>query len=575
MNHSFHNPKYESQVLARQAQIIYKQLQPIPVIGAIACSLILALIWGEVDGAFALAWLALAMFTYWVITPLVIYLNHRLTPSEQYGLRSRVWAIIRSVFEGSAWGLAAILLFDESSFYYQTILLAFVIGTAAIGALLNAAYRPTFFILTFLILTPFVVRYASYGDSLNITIALCIAFYMVLLVYHTNINYSSIRNSLYLQFMLNEQKEVAEEAKNTQTKFFAAASHDLRQPLHAYGLLADSLRELIVDPKALAIFSSMNNSMQGMRGLLNSILDISKLEAGEMKPVHHSFNLQSLFDNLFLEYESHASAGGVVLSVRSMDVVVWSDRSFIERILRNLLSNAIAHSNGGAVLMAARYHPDGVKIEIRDSGRGIPKEFHKIIFQEYKQVSMDDKTVNSGLGLGLAIVDRLCRLLAIDLAFESAQNKGAVFSFVLKKALTVENLPDKFVTTKVEFECHGKRVLVVDDDPDILAAMRLTLEKWQCSVTLCASGQEAIYQITKKDERPDLIIADYRLQEENGIAVVDRINKLLVKPVPAIIVTGDTSAKKIKEIQNSKHVVLYKPVTPDKLREVIAGLLPG
>ncbi len=564
----------DRQVLRQQIAQVFVQFDTLPLVGVIGGTLLLLLMWHNVDQSRALIWYAGVWILYMGFIPLTSYIEKRLPESRKYADASRRRAMTLCVMDGAIWGVTAFMLHAPESVFHQMALLTFVIGAASVGSITYISYRPTFYAQLFPILIPFVLKFAFSTESQYPLVAVCIAFYMAILIWFNRFLYAAFAEALYLRFKLNEQKEVAEKARASQTQFFAAASHDLRQPLHAYGLLASSLRRLVPDREGQQILDTMSSSMGAMRDLLNTLLDISKLDAGAMQPKLERFDIKLLLEKLFLEYESEAAERGISLAFRSMSLSVVSDKMLLERILRNLLSNSIHYTEHGTVILAARFLKGGVRVEVRDSGPGIAEEFHEVIFKEYERIGGTDGDKGVGMGLGLAIVQRLSGLLGMPLGFRSKLGEGSVFYVDLPAAQGGEN-PVQSKGAEEFVNLSGKKVVVVDDNDTVKFALRFLLQGWGGEVVEFSSGSELFESLPEMAGKPDLFIVDYRLPGETGVEVIERLGRHYGHLPPALLITGDTSVEKVHNFSSLTFPVLYKPVAPDDLRREIAHLLVG
>ncbi|MDH5693693.1 MAG: hybrid sensor histidine kinase/response regulator, partial [Gammaproteobacteria bacterium] len=470
------------------------------------------------------------------------------------------------------WGGTAFFLNSPGSTFHEISLLAYIVGAASIGSITYVSYRPTFYAQVFPILLPFVIKFAIGSEPQYPLVAICTAFYLLVLLWFNRHLYSAFVEALYLRFELKEQKEVAEKAKQSQTQFFAAASHDLRQPLHAYGLLASSLRRLVNNEEGLQILDTMSSSMTGMRNLLNSLLDISRLDAGAMVPEPTRFDIQPMLDQLYLEHENSARERGIILALRSRSVSVLTDRSFLERIIRNLLTNSIHYTDRGTVLLAARFRKDGVRIEVRDSGQGIPEQYHDTIFNEYERAAESSNDYRTGMGLGLAIVQRLSTLLGLKMGFKSRLGHGSVFY------VDIPSVDGKVEKTGTDLpglppDLRGTCIAIIDDNEMVLFALSYLLQGWGATIFKYSSGTEALDDMQSTLEKVDLLLVDYRLSGENGVEVTKRIQAKVGRDVPALIMTGDTAVSKIHDFSRLKLKVLFKPVEPQTLQKEISKAL--
>ncbi|MBE9556903.1 MAG: PAS domain S-box protein [Proteobacteria bacterium] len=367
----------------------------------------------------------------------------------------------------------------------------------------------------------------------------------------------------------------ADQAINARTRFFAAASHDLRQPLHAISLYLPLLLKRMEKTENREMLGAIQNSCNAMRSLLDSLLDISRLDAGVIEPENSPIPLLEIFDQLGMEFAPQAAAKGLELRVVSADYWVRSDPALLERILRNLLTNAIRYTSKGKILLGARRAGSTVRIEVWDSGIGIESETLEHIFEEFYQADNPERDRNRGLGLGLAIIERLATLLEHKLGVRSWPGRGSVFDITLPVTDEPASADARMRQTPPETgSLQGRLAVLVDDDPIVLEGTEAMLEDWGCKVVSTSSGNEAVAAIFATDRIPDFILADLRLRgTETGLDAIAALHQSLDRPIPAIIVTGDTDPDRIREASASGYIILHKPVEPVRLQKAIQKLI--
>ena len=380
---------------------------------------------------------------------------------------------------------------------------------------------------------------------------------------------------------LRLKKDEAERASHDKSRFLAVASHDLRQPLHALGLYVTELQRNISDDKQHHLVGQIEQSIEALSALLNALLDISKLDAGVVVPHMQACNVNVVLDRITSDYQMLAQIKNIRLVVRSCAGYVMSDMLLLERILMNLVSNAIRYSHqNGCVLIACRRRGRFLRIEIRDNGIGIAKADQQNIFREFLQISQPNFNTHKGLGLGLAIVDRLVKLLGHRIYLRSAPDRGSVFALELPVAnppkATSINTQSSFLKSPGEEifsnPLLGKRALVVDDDTMVLSGTASVLTSWGCIVETAESLEE-VELFLQKGKSWDFFISDYQLSDHsNGFDVIAMIRGHFKRDVPCILISGDTSPEILKLAASKGHHLLHKPVRPAKLRS-LAGYL--
>jgi len=371
---------------------------------------------------------------------------------------------------------------------------------------------------------------------------------------------------------LRAAKEEAERLHLAKSKFLAAASHDLRQPLHALGLLLAALAKSVRGRRARTIIGSMERSLAAMQAMFHAVLDISKLDAGVMTPEVKAFPIDDLLGRLIEEFKAEAAEKSLKLRYLSSRAAIVSDRALLERVLRNLIANAIRYTARGGLLVGCRRRGTELSIEVWDTGIGIPADQIDAIFDEFHQVSAESSSEHQGLGLGLAIVSRITRLLGHRISVRSVPGRGSVFGVSVPLAIGSAVSERRGNVRTLRPPAFAATVLVIDDDPAILAGMREALESWGCVALLAQSVAEARGLLAV--EAPDVIIADYRLQEgTTGIEALDDLTRRDDGAIAGVLVTGDTAPDRLKEARASGYHLLHKPVQPARLRALLGYLV--
>ncbi len=368
-------------------------------------------------------------------------------------------------------------------------------------------------------------------------------------------------------------RETAEQANRAKTDFLAAASHDLRQPLHAMSLRMEQLKASLQDEKAEQALVQIGNSLFALNDILNALLDISHLDAGILKSSPSHFPLTQLITRLKNEFTPQAREYGVKLRFRSPPAWLYSDATLLYRMLANLVDNAVKHGRASGVLIGARKRGDHWRIEVWDCGRGIPVEKQQEIFGEFVQLDNPGRDRRKGLGLGLSIVQRLNQLLGHQLSLVSRSGCGSCFRLMVPGGTAMPQQNGEPLTHQERgYRLQGAVVLVVDDDPDVLSATRDLLAGWKCAVLTATSLQEAV-SVTA-DEEIDVIIADYRLADgHTGLEVIKAMNEKAGRKSKALIITGDVTAEELSSIRDDQYPVLSKPVAPVTLRSTLHRLM--
>lgn len=361
----------------------------------------------------------------------------------------------------------------------------------------------------------------------------------------------------------------AEEANRAKTVFLASASHDLRQPLHAMGLFLNALARADLPERQQQLLQQAMASAQATGEMLNTLMDFSKVDAGVVKPQMQPFALQPLFRKLEREMAPLAEEKGLAFRMRDTSVILHADPALVEMILRNLVLNAIRYTERGALLLACRRRGARAWLEVWDTGIGIPADQHEAVFREFHQLGNPERDRHKGLGLGLAIVQGLARAMSVDITLRSEPGRGSVFRLALPVSKSPWQPAD--VAAMDEPDLSGLRVLLIDDDETVRAAMRDLLATWGCWCEVAASDAEAL-RILERFE-PDVVLADYRLRSHRtGLQAVQVVRERMGRAVPSAIITGDTAPERLREAHASGLPLLHKPVPADCLQSVLFSL---
>jgi two-component system, sensor histidine kinase len=505
--------------------------------------------------------------------------------------RSRQWrriAWLGSGVNGFTWGVGGIVLYAAHSPASQFLLLITQFGMGAGAAYASA---PAFaavlaYLLPSVLLSS--VPFFLEGDSVHVTLGAMLFVFVAAATHFTYGISRTIARAIALRFenidliqelrnqtlAAEQAREAAEEANVAKSRFLAAAGHDLRQPLHALGFFVDALQEHSLPPDGRVVVTNIRRSVDAMEDLFNSLLDVSRLDAGIVRPRIATIALAPLMERVRLEYDPVARQKNLSLSVAHNSLFVRSDPVLLERIMRNLLANAVRYTDRGRIILGARRNAHSVRIEVWDSGRGIPKDKHREIFQEFRQLDNPQRDRRKGLGLGLAIVERLVKLLDHPLELRSQLGRGSVFVVTVPRGRREEFVPGEADgQIVVDRDVANSLILVVDDEPDVRASMIALLGRWRCEVIAAESCSQMLEKLVSIQRLPDLIVSDYRLKgEENGIEVIARLREEFNAQVPALLITGDTGIEQLREAEESGLHVLHKPLNPSRLRALIANL---
>lgn len=374
---------------------------------------------------------------------------------------------------------------------------------------------------------------------------------------------------------LLEAKQEAEAANISKTKFITAASHDLLQPLNAARLFATALSDHELTPAVDKLVKSLSYSLGDVESLLGTLVDISKLEAGIVEPILDYFPVNDLMHNLANEFSPQASRVGLGFDFVPCGLSIYSDSQLLARILRNFLSNAIRYTEKGRLLLGCRRRGNSLEIQVLDTGVGVPADKLQEIFQEFKRVDGQKRREDKGLGLGLAIVEKLSTVLGHEIKLSSQLGKGSVFSVCVPIAAAPESPAAKTGVVKevLADPLKGKRVLVVDNDAAICEGMEQVLAGWGCQVST-AQGLDDLARGDCLTSAPDVLILDYHLDDDaTGLEAEALIRERLGHSVPSLLITANYSNELRQHVKAQGFHLLNKPIKPLKLKSLLGFLV--
>ncbi|MGI9407745.1 MAG: hybrid sensor histidine kinase/response regulator, partial [Hyphomicrobiaceae bacterium] len=370
---------------------------------------------------------------------------------------------------------------------------------------------------------------------------------------------------------LAEAKTKADEANLDKTRFLAAAGHDILQPLNAARLYTGSMTERARGTPADDLAQRIDASLEAVEEIISALLDISRLDANAMEPEYGVFSVADLFERLRLEFEPSASAKGLDLRFVKTGAWIRSDRRLLRRVLQNLISNAIKYTDEGKVVVGCRHTSNTVRIQVHDTGFGIPDTDRETIFREFQRLDKDAHKVR-GLGLGLSIVQRIADVLGHPVDLDSRLDHGSTFSISIPAASPVVRPIDEAAARHLGHNLSGTTVLVIDNEPEIVQSTEILLSGWGCSVITAGGEAEAYERAESAHQPPDIILADYHLSDALGTDAVSAIRARLGDSLPAIIITADRSQAVQRKIRDAGLTLMRKPVRPAALRAAIYQL---
>ncbi len=535
---------------------------------------------------FRLTWLAVVLMISAVRFKFLRHWNQTTTTAENVNRRILL-ATLMSFSFAACFGVISYFAVSENNPLGNLLVVMMVTGLVASATAAVVHLLPMYVMYIFPIMLPVAYRFSGFEQVGYHWIAGLIVLYLFITLGISRSIRGSIMQSIHMRYenqsllaSLREEKqraevalELAEQANRAKSKFLAAASHDLRQPLHSLRLFTATLELQTRDTQHKTLVSQIDSSVKSLEDLFNALLDISKLDAGTLSVDKRNIYLDSLLAQIEGEFKPLAGEKELYFDVELADHVIFTDALLLERLIRNLASNAIRYTEAGGVVLSTSVEEGRVWLSIEDTGVGIPKADRVRIFEEFVQLGNVERDRNQGIGLGLSIVKRLALLLDVEIRTESTEAGGARFlvGMPLGDRSKCQYLPVGFVETPGE-QVDSLFVLVIDDEEEVCLAIEGLLETWGCIVMTATSGDAALKQLDEIGEVPDVVVSDYRLRQgETGGDVISRIREHLQTEVPAIILTGDIAPDRLKDIQSLGYPMLHKPCEPDVLRKLLAG----
>lgn len=571
--------RYDNVIGHEQIRILFEQSRFVFMGIVFVMLVVLLFMWERADRDLLLGW-ATANLGLTIARVVMVRRFHRLKPQ---GRRIVAWGLLfalTSTLSGLLWGSIAVFLMQPDQ-YDSVLLITLVLAGMSAGALVPlSSFLPAYVGFSSMAMLPLaLVMFLSDTNVLLYAGYLVLAFLGVNLGYAVNVNRNlaaSIRlrfENLHLLEDLRAEKERAEKANTDKSRFLAATSHDLRQPLHAMDLYLGALENLLSDEDQLALLGKSRTASSALNGLLTALMDISRLDAGEVSINREVVNIRSLLENIAEEFAELAGKARIVISVEAPALLADSDPVMLNRLLRNLISNACKHSEASRITLRAEERGEAVELTIRDDGKGIPFAEQEKVFSEFYQLNNPERDRNKGLGLGLAIVRRLADLLQHDLTLLSKPGEGCCFRVCLPGILDRHGNMETAEQKTVVADISGLFVILIEDEAGVRDAMRVLLRQWGCEL-LVVDGVESLQEALQAAAypQPDLVISDYRLRRNTtGLQAVEAVHGHFSAAVPAIIISGDTGEKVESRVQAAGHALLHKPVPAALLRQAIAS----
>ncbi len=495
-----------------------------------------------------------------------------------------------ALFSGVVWGLLSWLVSQPAEPLNMTFVLLLSMGVAVVGVAAQLSWPPAWMAYAIPIVVIVAGRLLAAGEGFAM-----LALMLLLLLFVGSaflLRYLSLSASGRRLREMQKKQFKAEDASREKSRFLAAASHDLRQPVHTLNLLVGSLEVRSHDRETSEIVDKMREVLAGLDSLFSSLLDLSKLDAAVVKPEMRVLSLATLFDGLNNEFSGTARKQQLKLSFEAQGLFVQSDSVNLWRVMSNLITNALRYTQTGGVRIRCYPGKTHIRIAVQDTGIGISEAELPHIFDEFHQIGNEERDRSKGLGLGLAIVRKTCDMLGCSVHVSSTPGKGSVFSVdvpraeapdeeeILKQASLLvnggnaESSQNQSLQASTAAPLAGLKVLIIDDEQDVRDGMRILFAQWGCPAMLAESRLDALAQLDASGTTPDLLIVDYRLRDrETGADAISAVRRQCDRLIPAMILTGDTAPERIIEAREAGCPLLHKPVQPGRLLALIRHCL--
>lgn len=572
----FEDP-HQQVVLREQTKLLFEHL-PFVLYGVMAATAgFVALLWGTGQNTALLLW-ATAIY---MLTGLRWLVRRRFL-REGENFDAHYWlriAIQLTAASGILWGITGVIFFSSNPLVLMTLSI-FLAAMVAGAVSSHACHTPAYIAFAVPAALPFILRCFWEAETFYIVLGV-IALVFVLINIHYGRNLQNmVIQSIRLRFQnaelveeLTMQKRVAEQASIAKTRFLAAASHDLRQPVQAIELLVDALSEDLANHPSRGLLDRIQEAGYGLRNLLNALLDSAKINAAAITTKPRHILLAPLLKRICNELNTQARHKGLDIRLANTKACAYTDPALLELILRNYIENAIKYTNEGRVVVGCRKQGTHIRIEVHDTGIGIPTSAKETVFHEFYQLGNPERDKAKGLGLGLYIAYSLGKLLNHDIGVVSTVAKGSMFYITVPQgeASQLQDASGNIHTNKTPLA--GKTVLLIDDDELVRASVTEMLARWQCSTVSAEDAETALRILMARGKMPDAIVADYRLRNKStGVQAIHALQAQLGN-IPAVILTGDTAPSRIQEARKSGFQILHKPLSGVQLRNTLGELM--
>lgn len=567
----------DNTVLIAQLQSMYPQVKFL-FLGVIALTVVLLnIFWDKVDQTILISWALASSFIIVCRSFFVIYSIKHLSLKNAH-VHAFIFAI-GCLASGFTWAFTSFLFLDPKETVSLIVIVILLLGSTAGSLVTLSAYLPAFYAYNISILIPLAwVLIDQNNPDITWIGFLVIVFLIAMIGYSHSVN-RSLKQYIALRFhneaLLEEaktQRDFAQKANREKSQYLAATSHDLRQPLHALQLYLSNLKRLQTSDEQQLLMQKSVDTSENLNQLLAALMDVSRLDSGEVTVNKETIDLNRLINSLAQEFQPDAQRQNIQFLVSFTQCYVLSDKLLLMRCIRNLICNAFDHAKANRIeILVSDIDEEQVQLSIVDDGVGINYQEKEKVFSEFYQLKNPERDRNKGLGLGLAIVKKLSKILKHPLELETSPDNGCKFTLTLERS---KLLPSDDNEDTSNNDISGLFIVMVEDDPLICEAMSMTMKHWGCEVLIHQTTQALMSELKQLNyTAPDIIIADYRLKHnQTGIQAVEQVRQYFNRQIPAIIVSGDITQSITNKLAQLNCEFHQKPVTPEKLKQSIAKL---
>lgn len=567
----------KNSILIAQLESIHPQLKFL-FLGVLSLTFVLvAVFWNKADISILLSW-AIASCAAIILRSAFVVYSIKFVNQQNVQMHALIFAA-GSLASGLIWATTSFLFLNPQDNVSLIIIVVLLLGSSAGSLVTLSSYLPAFYAYNVSILAPLAWVLLTQPNPDIAWIGILVIIFLIAMIGYSHAVNGALKKYIAMRFNnekllidIRMQRDFAEKANIEKSQYLAATSHDLRQPLQALQLYLSNLERLQTTSEQHLLITKALNTSDNLNKLLRALMDVSRLDSGDVELNMSCVDLGTLVNRLAQEFQPIAEQRQIDLSILSPHFYAYTDELLLTRCLRNLICNAFDHARASKIeIIISSFDDDYVQLSIIDNGIGISHLERDNIFSEFYQLQNPERDRKKGLGLGLAIVKKLTVLLGHPLQLETSLGKGSQFSMTLKRSALLP-LTDNSELNSIDLS--GLFIVVVDDDPDICEAMDLTLKNWGCEIIICNSTQELIDEFGRLNYSvPDLIIADYRLQEnKTGIATIQQVRQFFDSHIPAILVSGDTSESINRQIRQIDCQFQHKPISTANLKHIIHDL---